>query len=389
MTKKFRLSYISTMNINHFKAGRWEKQLNYKSFVPSPINVTWTWDDPKINTLLEEATRQLGELNAFTLILPDVDLFIRMHVVKEANTSSRIEGTQTNMDEALMKKEDISPDKRDDWQEVHNYIEALNFSVDELQRFPLSSRLIRKTHNILLSGVRGEHKMPGDFRTSQNWIGGSSISDAIFIPPHPNHVQELMSDLELFLHNDEIDVPHLIKIAVAHYQFETIHPFLDGNGRIGRLLITLYLVSVGLLKKPSLYLSDFFERHKSSYYDALMHARMTNDIAHWIKFFLNAVIETAKKGKQTLIAILDLKNGLHSQILSFGRKAQSAQTLINFLYTQPFTNLNEVMGKTGLSKQATNNLINDFVSQGILVEVTGNQRNRLYYFKKYYQLFLL
>lgn len=377
------------MNFSQFKSGRWEKQLNYKSFKPANINESWIWDDSKINILLEEATRQLGELNAFTLILPDVDLFIRMHVVKEANTSSRIEGTQTKMDEALMKKEDISPDKRDDWQEVHNYIEALNYSINELQSFPLSNRLIRKTHQILLSGVRGAHKLPGDFRSSQNWIGGSSISDAIFIPPHPSYVQELMSDLELFLHNEDVNVPHLIKIAIAHYQFETIHPFLDGNGRIGRLLITLYLVSAGLLKKPSLYLSDFFERHKSSYYDALMHVRTTSDIAHWIKFFLNAVIETAKKGKQTFMNILELKNELHLEILSFGRKAQTAQTLINFLYTQPFTSLNEVMSKTELSKQAANQLINDFVERGILVEVTGNQRNRVYYFKKYYQLFLL
>src|ERR1700761_7376850 len=158
------------MNFKDFKAGNWVKQYNYRSFHPIAINSTWIWDDPKINTMLEEATRQIGELNAFTYILPDVDLFIRMHVIKEANTSSRIEGTQTNMDEALMKKEDISPDKRDDWQEVHNYIEALNFSVSELASFPLSNRLIRKTHQILLSGVRGEHKMPGDFRTSQNWI---------------------------------------------------------------------------------------------------------------------------------------------------------------------------------------------------------------------------
>ena len=377
------------MNFKDYKAGNWVKQYNYRSFHPTAINSTWIWDDPKINTLLEEATRQIGELNAFTYILPDVDLFIRMHVIKEANTSSRIEGTQTNMDEALMKKEDISPDKRDDWQEVHNYIEALNFSVSELASFPLSNRLIRKTHQILLSGVRGEHKMPGDFRTSQNWIGGSSISDAIFIPPHPSQVQELMSDLEKFLHNDEVDVPHLIKIALAHYQFETIHPFLDGNGRIGRLLITLYLVSADLLKKPSLYLSDFFERHKSSYYDALMHVRTTNNVAHWIKFFLNAVIETSKKGKNTFSSILSLKNEIHEQMLTFGKKAETAQRLVNYLYTQPFVNLGEVMQALNVSKQSANQIIKDFMSKGILVEVTGGQRNRIYYFKKYYDLFVV
>lgn len=339
--------------------------------------------------MLEEATRQLGELNAFSYILPDVDLFIRMHVVKEANTSSRIEGTQTNMDEALMKKEDVMPSKRDDWQEVRNYIDALNFSINELNNFPLSNRLIRKTHQILLSDVRGNHKMPGEFRTSQNWIGGSSIADAIFIPPHPSEVSDLMGDLEQFLHNEEINVPHLIKIALAHYQFETIHPFLDGNGRIGRLLITLYLVSAGLLKKPSLYLSDFFERHKSSYYDALTHVRNTSDIVHWVKFFLSAVIETAKKGKDTFSKILELKDKIHKLIITFGKKAESAQKLINHLYSNPFVNLSDVMNAVSLSKQAANQLIKDFLDKEILVEVTGNQRNRIFYFKQYYTLFII
>lgn len=377
------------MNFSNFKAGVWLKQYNYKSFKPVEINQTWLWDDPKINTMLEEATRQLAELNAFSYILPDVDLFIRMHVVKEANTSSRIEGTQTNMDEALMKKEDVSPSKRDDWQEVRNYVDALNYSIEQLATFPLSNRLIRKTHEILLSGVRGEHKMPGKFRTSQNWIGGSSIADAIFVPPHPNDVSNLMADLENFLHNEEVSVPHLIKIALAHYQFETIHPFLDGNGRIGRLLITLYLVSVGLLKKPSLYLSAFFEKHKSSYYDALTHVRHTSDVIHWIKFFLSAIIETAKKGKETFTQILALKNEIHQLIITFGKKAENAQKLVNYLYANPIVNLADVMGATDLSKQASNQLIKDFLNKKILVELTGNQRNRLFYFKTYYDLFIV
>jgi len=377
------------MNFNQFTSGTWVKQYNYSSFQPRIINQTWVWDDARINILLEEATRRLGELNAFTYILPDVDLFIRMHVVKEANTSSRIEGTQTNMDEALMRKEDISPEKRDDWQEVHNYIDALNYSVNELESFPLSNRLMRKTHEILLSGVRGEHKMPGDFRTSQNWIGGTNINSAIFIPPHPADVPELMSDLEKFLHNEEINVPHLIKIALAHYQFETIHPFLDGNGRIGRLLITLYLVSAGLLKKPSLYLSDFFERNKAAYYDALTLVRTSGDIGHWIRFFLSAVVETAEKGKNTFGNILNLKTEMHQQVVTFGKKAETAQRLVNYLYSQPFVNLGDVVKALNISKQSANVLINDFVKRGILDETTGNERNRAYSFKRYYDLFIV
>ncbi len=281
------------MRLEDFHSGELRQQFQYKSFSPLPVNQVWTWEDPQINTLLEQAARSLAEINAFSLIVPDVDLFIQMHVLKEASTSSKIEGTQTQMDEALQNEEDILPENRDDWKEVQNYIQAMNTAIDELSTLPLSNRLLRRTHETLMQGVRGEAKTPGDFRTSQNWIGGTSLTDAIFVPPDHNEVVDLMSDLEKFWHNEEIAVPDLIRIAISHYQFETIHPFLEGNGRIGRLLIPLYFVSKGLLSKPCLYLSAYLEKNKGAYYDALTTVRASHDMIHWIKFFLVAINVTA------------------------------------------------------------------------------------------------
>ena len=375
------------MNIKEFKSGTLRQEYQYKSFLPNHINHTFTWDDPQINTMLESATRALGELNAFTMIVPNVDMFIQMHITKEANTSSKIEGTKTEMDEVLISKEQINPEKRDDWQEVRNYIDAMNYAVKELENLPISNRLIKKIHEILLDSVRGEAKQPGEFRKSQNWIGGASLATAYFIPPHYNEVSELMSDLEMFLHNEEIFVPHLIKIAIAHYQFETIHPFLDGNGRIGRLMITLYLVGNGLLKKPSLYLSDFIEKNKSAYYEALTLVRTNHDLAHWIKFFLEAVINTANSGIKTFQDILSLKQEMDALAIGFGKKAHNASKLIEYLYQKPIISISDIIVPLEMSKPTANSLVKEFELKGILKEVTGYQRNKLFVFERYLDIY--
>lgn len=376
------------MKFETFRAGEWRQRYRYQSFEPVPVNHAWNWEDPSINSLLESATRALGELNAFSLIVPDIDLFIEMHVVKEAQTSSRIEGTETAIDEALMSEEQIEPERRDDWREVRNYIDAVNMAIGELARLPLSNRLLKQTHAVLLSGARGEHKQPGEFRTSQNWIGGSSLSDAAFIPPHPDGVPELMSDLERFWHNEEVIVPHLIRAAISHYQFETIHPFLDGNGRIGRLLIPLYLVGHGLLARPSLYLSDFFERNRASYYDALMRVRVSNDLIHWVRFFLNGVAATATKGRDVFRQILALRQEVESALLGLGKRAPNARRALNLLYRKPVVQASDLERELEVSSPTAQTLIRELERLGVLVEITGQRRGRVYTFDRYLRLFL-
>jgi Fic family protein len=260
-----------------FHAGDYISQGWYNSFQPNPINRNWVIDDMEIINLLSKADRVVGRLDMFSEYVPNIDLFISMHVYKEATKSSNIEGTQTKMEDALLDEEDVPLDKRDDWAEVQNYTLAMNQAIKHLQTLPLSSRLIRDTHKALMSGVRGENKYPGEFRRSQNWIGGSSPTDAIFVPPVFGDIPNLITDIEEFIHNPVCDLPDLVKIALIHYQFETIHPFNDGNGRVGRLLITLYLVSKGILKRPILYLSDFLESHRRSYYDNIMGVRFGDD----------------------------------------------------------------------------------------------------------------
>jgi len=376
------------MNISDYKAGTWRKGYQYQYFLPEKINHSFVWTDEGINELLEKASLRLGELNSFSRFVPDPNMFIKMHIFKEAVTSSRIEGTQTNIEEAIIEEREINPEKRDDWREVNNYVTAMNTAIEELKTLPLSNRLIRNTHKILLSSGRGEHKNPGEFRKSQNWIGGASLADATFIPLAHTELPDLLADLESFLHNTDIKIPHLIRIAIAHYQFETIHPFLDGNGRIGRLLITLYLVSAGVLEKPLLYLSEFFEKNKTLYYDNLELVRTKNDIGQWLKFFLTGIIQTAENGEATLHKITDLKATIEREkILTMGKRAKQGSVLLHALFSKPVVTTKDVQNITGLSPKAANDLVQAFLTAGILKETTGYQRNRVFGFEDYLRLF--
>lgn len=370
-----------------FKAGNRINQGTYKSFQPCKINQDWIIDNMEILNLLSQADRQLGRLDMYSEYIPNIDLFISMHVLKEATQSSKIEGTKTNIEDALLDKEDVNDEKRDDWEEVQNYIEALNYAITTLEKLPFSSRLIKETHKILLQGVRGKHKLPGEFRSSQNWIGGASINDATFIPPFHSDINDYMGDLENFAHNSESYFPDLLKIALIHYQFETIHPFLDGNGRVGRLMITLYLVEKGILKKPILYLSDFFEKNRSLYYDNLTRVREKSDITQWLKFFLVGVIETAKSSISTFDSILKLQKEVEAKIQTLGSRSHNAQLILNYLFQRPIVHAQKVKELTGLSLPSVYKLITELESLEILTETTGAKRGKIYLFKEYTELF--
>lgn len=370
-----------------FQSGRVVRQAHYKSFQPNPINRAWVVDDMALIQLLSQADRELGRLDMYSEYIPNIDLFIRMHVLKEATQSSKIEGTQTNMEEALLDKEDVALERRDDWEEVQNYVSAMNKAVTKLHTLPFSARMIRETHKTLMQGVRGKHKQPGEFRTSQNWIGGATIDDAIFVPPVHVSVSELISDIEQFVHNDKQHFPELLKIALVHYQFETIHPFLDGNGRVGRLLITLYLVSRGILKQPVLYLSDFFERNRQLYYDNLMRVREKNDLLQWFKFFLVGVIETAKSSITTFDNILKLQKQVEAQIQTLGSRTANAQKVLHYLYQRPMVDAAKVCKVADISSASAYRLIADLEQFGILKEITGGKRGKMYVFDAYLKLF--
>ena len=370
-----------------FTAGQWIQQRDYQSFAPSLIDRLWKVDASAILESLSKADRQLGRLDMYSEYVPDLDLFVQMHVVKEATQSSKIEDTQTEMAEAVLPEEEIAPERRDDWREVNNYIRALKDSIAALDKLPFSTRLLREAHATLMEGARGEHKTPGEYRISQNWIGGSNPSNARFVPPVHDDVPGLMSDLERFAHNRDLHLPPLLKAGIMHYQFETIHPFLDGNGRIGRLMIPLYLVSEGILKQPVLYLSDYLESHREEYYKRLTRVREKDAIGEWLHFFLDGITATAKKGVETFDNILKFQRHWEAEIQSWKPQATAGLALFRFLFTHVAVDANTVAAAAGVSNPTAYKLIERFIDCGLLKEVTGAKRGKVFVFQPYLLIF--
>jgi Fic family protein len=363
----------------------------FHSFVPAPLppNPPVRIDAP-LQKLLSNADLAFGRLDGSIQILPNSDLFIFMYVRKEAVLSSQIEGTQSSLEDLLAAEANILATGRPrDVAEVVNYVAAMNHGMSRLKDLPVSIRLIREIHGKLMQGVRGSKLTPGELRTSQNWIGpaGCTLNEAAFIPPPPHEVPEALRRLEAFLHAED-ELPVLIKIGLAHAQFETIHPFLDGNGRIGRLLITFLLCEKRVLHKPVLYLSLFFKKHRQRYYDLLQGTRDRGDWESWVAFFLEGVIEVSGQATDTARRILALREDHRTAITAnLGRAAGNGHRLLEYLFKRPIVSVNEVRELTGTTYPAANQLVDRFARLGIVAEITGQVRNRRFQYAPYIRLF--
>jgi Fic family protein len=376
------------------RAGRYLQQPGgYRAFIPAPLPpqppVQLTG---KLQKLLSEADRVLGRLDGSIQTLPNPDLFVFMYVRKEAVLSSQIEGTQSSLQDLLAAEAQIlSPDRPRDVNEVINYVQAVNYGLERLAELPVSIRLIKEIHAKLLEGTRGSNLTPGELRHSQNWIGphGCTLAEATFVPPPPYEILNTLGDLEKFLHQED-DLPLLVKIGLTHAQFETIHPFLDGNGRVGRLLITFLLCERGVLLKPVLYLSYYFKRQRAAYYESLQAVRDAGDWEGWLAFFLQGVIEVSTQATETARRILMLREAHRALIIEqFGRAAGNGQRLLECLYQHPIVSVNEVQDFVGVSYQTANMLVNKMEEQNILRELTGQNRNRRFRYEDYIRLFVV
>jgi Fic family protein len=359
----------------------------YKAFIPKPLPPSPSIHyDQNLQSLLSKADRALARLDGITTVLPNPDLFIAMYVKKEALLSSQIEGTQASLEGVLEFEADLMPKENvNEIKEVINYIRALNYGMNRLKELPMSLRLIKEIHRILLEETRGTHRNPGEFRKSQNWIGppGASLNEAIFVPPPSEAVLPTMGKLEAFFHSKNDNIPPLVKIALIHSQFETIHPFLDGNGRIGRLLITFYLFWDGILTKPLLYLSFYLKKNRDEYYDLLMKVRLKGVWEDWIKFFLKGVSETSEEAAKTAREVIQLKENLLTKLHKNSISSVYSVKLIDLLFETPLVSVKDVSGKLNISKEAANELVKKFEKIGILKEITGKQRYKKYSLKEY------
>jgi Fic family protein len=369
--------------------GKYVKQKgNYNAFIPDKFPPKGlTYYKPKIIELLADANLLLGKLDGLTKLIPDIDFFIFMYINKEAAFSSQVEGTKASLTDALQAEVERTPDLPDDVDDILHYIKAMNTGLERLNSLPLSLRLIKEVHATLLTGARGSTShQPGEFRNSQNWVMGTNLNDARFVPPPPQYVLSAMGELEKFFYSHK-NIPTLIKAALLHSQFETIHPFLDGNGRTGRLLITFYLCHQNVLERPVLYFSEYLKKHRNKYFSLLDDYRK-GKVSEWLVFFLDGVIQICEKAIETSDKIINLREKDLQKMSSLGRASKNAMVLLKHLYKFPIVNVKKVEKATGLSREAANRLVKRFCREGILVQKDQNVKyGRLFVYYDYLSLF--
>lgn len=359
----------------------------YQAYLPPDLPPEPPIDMTDLYPLLDQANTALGRLDGMSMVLPDTSLFLYMYVRKEAVLSSQIEGTQSSLSDLLLfETEEIPGAPLDDVTEVSCYVAAMNYGLERLKNFPLSLRLLREIHAVLMNSSRGGEKSPGEFRRSQNWIGGTRPGNARFVPPPQEYLMQTLGAFEKFLHDDSIQMPVLIKAALAHVQFETIHPFLDGNGRLGRLLITFMLCAEGILKQPLLYLSLYLKSNRDAYYAHLQSVRENGDWENWIKFFLTGVVDTARQATDTAQSILALFAADKKSIDDSGRSTAAVLTIHAFLQKTPIVNTTRIKEKTGLSLPTILRALTILEDLGIVYESTGKERHKVFVYGKYIQI---
>lgn len=372
------------------RTGNYQKQLRgglaYQAFIPNELPFDLKLD-AKLQSLLSRADLALGRLDGMAATLPDIDFFILMYVRKEATISSQIEGTRATFIDVLKKEAKIEDAEiHKDVDEIVNYIRAMNYGLKRLKKLPLSLRLIREIHRKLLANVRGAHKSPGEFRFTQNWIGGPTIETASFVPPPHDKIMPLLGNLEKFMHDPSL-LPALLKTGLIHAQFETIHPFLDGNGRAGRLITTFYLCQQGVLHQPFLYLSEYFKHNRQTYYDRLNAYRVNDQIEGWLEFFLQGIIETSEKAVATAGKIIALRNQSVEKITNLGQSAEKGMKVLNVLFRSPMVRVKDVERILSIKNPNALALVAKLENLGILKEITGKKRGRIFSFAKYVSLF--
>ena len=357
---------------------------HYTAYLPENLPPQPPLNMDELYPLLDQANIALGRLDGMSMVLPDHSLFLYMYVRKEAVLSSQIEGTQSSLSDLLLYENEEAPGAPiNDVQEVSNYVLAMNYGLERLKEFPLSLRLIREIHEKLMAGARGGNKMPGAFRSSQNWIGGSRPGNAHFVPPPPEHLMATLDSFEKFLHDETVKMPALIRAALAHVQFETIHPFLDGNGRVGRLLITFMLCIAGIIKEPLLYLSLYFKANRQAYYAHLQSVRETGDWEAWVKFFLSGVIDTANQATETAQAILTLFENDRRKLEEGGKSTAVTLSIHNYFQNHPITKTTRIKDACGVSLPTVLRSLDSLEQHGIIEEITGKDRHKVYVYRAY------